>query len=104
MLTDRPRVYPSPISSRSNSAASAPSLGSITTRSATNQLGPAIGSAADIRFFGFTSDDQFLVMVTQEETISFRVKAWKTQGAALYQDTPYSEMTIPYKVSAVHVS
>jgi hypothetical protein len=43
-------------------------------------------------------------MVTQEETISFRVKAWKTQGAALYQDTPYSEMTIPYKVSAVHVS
>lgn len=69
-----------------------------------NRVGPAIGLADNIRFFGFTSDDQFLVMVTQEQTISFRVKAWKTQGATLDRDTPWSEMTIPYKVSVVHVS
>ncbi|CAI7588010.1 unnamed protein product [Penicillium pancosmium] len=94
-------VYPSPISSRSSSAASAPSLGSITTRSAMSQLGPAIGSAANIRFFGFTSDDQFLVMLTQEQTTRFRVKAWQTQGDALYRDIPCTEMTIPYKGSAV---
>ncbi|KAJ5160878.1 uncharacterized protein N7482_007882 [Penicillium canariense] len=93
--TTRDGGHPSPISSRSNSAISAPSLGSMTTRSAINRLGPAIGSAADIRFFGFTSEGQFLVMVTQEETVSFRVQAWETQGDTLYQD-----MLIPHRGSS----
>lgn len=74
-------------------------MGSTHTRSAANQLGPAVGPDADIGFFGFTSDSQFLVLVIQVETISFRVKVWKPQGDALYQDAPYSEMTILHKVS-----
>ncbi|GIC92811.1 uncharacterized protein Aud_009284 [Aspergillus udagawae] len=79
----------------SNSAISATSMGSMTTRSATNQLGPAIGSAADIRFFDFTSNGQFLVMVTQEGTINFCVKVWETRG-----DTLFQEMLIPHRGSA----
>jgi hypothetical protein len=66
----------------------------MTTRSATNPLGPAIGSAADIRFFDFTSNGQFLVMVTQEGTINFWVKVWETRG-----DTLFQEMLIPHRVS-----
>ncbi|KAF4241729.1 hypothetical protein CNMCM8980_002253 [Aspergillus fumigatiaffinis] len=64
-------------------------------RSATNQLGPAIGSAADIRFFDFTSNGQYLVMVTQEGTINFGVKVWETRG-----DTLFQEMLIPHRGSA----
>jgi hypothetical protein len=67
----------------------------MTTRSATNPLGPAIGSAADIRFFDFTSNGQFLVMVTQEGTINFWVKVWETRG-----DTLFQEMLIPHRGSA----
>jgi hypothetical protein len=61
-------------------------------------LGPAIGSAADIRFFDFTSNGQFLVMVTQAGTINFCVKVWETRG-----DTLLQEMLIPHRVSMVYV-
>ncbi|KAL2809085.1 kinase-like domain-containing protein [Aspergillus granulosus] len=75
-----------PRSSRSNSEVSESSFLSVTT--AANLIGEKVkvGSAVQIRFLDFTPDGRFLVIIIQEGTSGFSIRAWETYSGRCYRD------------------
>ncbi|KKK18962.1 hypothetical protein AOCH_004601 [Aspergillus ochraceoroseus] len=92
-LIDTASDHSPPHSSRSNSAISESSCLSETIASNLILQEDRVEPASQIRFLNFTANGQFLVMVAQQSTSGFFIRAWETFGGKCYVDFP-----IPIKV------
>ncbi|KAJ0416347.1 kinase-like domain-containing protein [Aspergillus carlsbadensis] len=79
-------VWSLPRSSRSNSEVSESSFLSVTTAANLILEKVIVGSAAQIRFLDFTPDGRFLVIIIQEGTSGFSIRAWETYSGKCYRD------------------
>ncbi|KAL3451554.1 hypothetical protein BJX65DRAFT_220654 [Aspergillus insuetus] len=79
-------VWALPRSSRSNSEVSESSFLSVTTAANLILEKVVVGSAAQIRFLDFTPDGRFLVIIIQEGTTGFSIRAWETYSGKCYRD------------------
>ncbi|KAL3457014.1 kinase-like domain-containing protein [Aspergillus heterothallicus] len=75
-----------PRSSRSNSEVSESSFLSVTTAANLIVEKVVVGSAAQVRFLDFTPDGRFLVIIIQEGTSGFSIRAWETYSGKCYRD------------------
>ncbi|KAL4975300.1 hypothetical protein BDW66DRAFT_167321 [Aspergillus desertorum] len=78
-------TYFIPRTSRSNSVSDS-SLISVTTAANLIFEKVSVGSATQIRFLDFTPDGKFLVIIIQDGSQGFSIKAWKTDSGRCYKD------------------
>ncbi|KAL6231197.1 hypothetical protein BDW75DRAFT_49949 [Aspergillus navahoensis] len=82
---DEGNTYSIPRTSRSNSVSDS-SLMSITTAANLIFEKGSVGSATQIRFLDFTPDGKFLVIIVQDGSRGFFIKAWETYSGRCYKD------------------